>query len=462
MKPIGHQLFALESTNQLINQLSDQVAKFSDSLGQPTSSHLEGQPHLKDDFQNLVHQIGECRGRPLFFPYVGSGLGKGAYVELDNGSIKLDLINGIGIHILGHSHPQVVKASLKAALSDIVVQGNLQPNKEYARLGQKLTELASRHSRLQHVWLTTSGSMANENALKICRQKRTPARKIISMEAAFAGRTVMMAEVTDNPQFKVGQPSYGEVLRIPFYDEKDPYSSTKSLNKFKEHLSQHGNDICAFTFELMQGEGGYNVAPREFFLPILQLCRDSGIPIWADEIQTFCRTGEFFAYESLGIGDYIDICTIAKTAQNGATLYTKDMNPQPGLIAGTFAGSSVALAAGYEILNILDTESFMGPKGVIHQIHNQFVSMLNELNTSSCKDLLQDIGGMGLMVAVTPLDGSKEKMLQMVQTLYKNGLMAFGCGRGPYKIRFLLPAILTGADVEMAKDILERSVLEVK
>ena len=454
---LGHQLRNSENVDQLIYQLLEQVGEFSQQLGGPCSASVSP----GGSFQDLVHQIGECRGRPLFFPYVGTGLGRGAYVELEDGSIKLDLINGIGVHILGHSHPQIIKASLKAALSDVVIQGNLQPNREYAGLGEKLIDLASRNSRLKYVWLTTSGSMSNENALRSCRQKRTPARKIIAMESAFAGRTVMMAEVTDNPNFKVGQPDYEEVLRVPFYNKRDPNSSTKSLNQFKEYLSQYGDDICAFTFEPMQGEGGYNVAPRDFFLPMLELCRENGIPVWVDEIQTFCRTGEFFAYETLGIGDYVDVCALAKTAQNGATLYTEELNPQPGLIAGTFAGSSAALAAGCEILNILDSQSFMGPEGKINQIHNRFVSMLNELNESTCKGVLQDAGGMGLMVAVTPLDGSKEKMLELVKTLYKNGLMTFGCGHGPYRLRFLLPGILTEVDIKVAREILERSILEI-
>ena len=427
------------------------------------SSRLEG-PGPSDpqrEGHKLAEQIGTRRGKPLFFPYVGTGLGRGAYVELEDGSVKLDLINGIGIHVLGHSHPRIIKASLKAALSDIVIQGNLQPNKEYPRLSEKLMDLAKRQSRLEYIWLTTSGSMANENALKACRQKRYPAAKIITMNAAFAGRTVMMTEITDNPQFKVKQPTYDEVLRIPFYDKKDPSRSGRSLNQFKEYLSRYGDEICTFTFEPMQGEGGYNTAPREFFLPMLELCREHNIPVWLDEIQTFGRTGEFFAYEVLDIGEYVDVCTIAKTAQNGATFYTRELNPQPGLLGGTFAGTSVALAAGCEILNILDSEGFMGPKGKINEIHHQFVSMLDELNTSTCRGLLREAGGMGLMVSVIPMDGSREKMLQTVKTLYENGLMSFGCGKDPCKLRFLLPAILTKEDIGMARKILEKSIQEV-
>ena len=100
----------------------------------------------------LVDKIGENRGRPLFYPYVGTGAGQGPYVELEDGSVKIDLINGIGIHILGHSHPKIMTAAIKGAISDIVIQGNLQPNKEYSILGQKLIDLASKKSRLKHAW----------------------------------------------------------------------------------------------------------------------------------------------------------------------------------------------------------------------------------------------------------------------------------------------------------------------
>ena len=65
------------------------------------------------------------------------------------------------------------------------------------------------------------------------------------------------------------------------------------------------------------------------------------------------------------------------------------------------------------------------------------------------------------MVAVTPLDGSKDKVNKLLQVLYKNGMIAFSCGRDPYRLRFLLPAILQEADIEAASKILEKSILEM-
>lgn len=341
------------------------------------------------------------------------------------------------------------------------MQGNLEPGNEMVRMSEKLVEISTRKSRLKHCWITTSGSMANENALKMCRQKTGAARMVIAMRAAFAGRTTMMAEVTDNPSMREGLPEYNEILRVPFYDKDNPSSTEEATKIFREHVEKHKGNIAGFIFEPIQGEGGYNVAPREFFIPLLELCKQNGIPVWADEIQTFCRTGEFFAFDKLGLSEYIDICTVAKTLQAAATLYTEELNPKPGLIAGTFAGSSAALSAGRKILDILDNENYMGPKGKVEDIHQKFVGMLNELNQGSCKGLLQDAGGMGLMVAVTPLDGTRESMINVLKTLYKNGLICFGCGRGPFRIRFLIPAIMTDEDIAVAKKVIEKSILEL-
>lgn len=443
--------------NEAVQAAISALAEESNKLGRAVKGPDES---LVDSSKNIMDEIGKNRGRPLFVPFVGSGIGHGPYVELIDGSVKLDLINGIGIHILGHSNPIVVEAAMRASLSDVVMQGNLEPNREYTQLHKKLVEIASRHSRLRHVWLSTCGTMANENALKACRQK-TESRLIIAMDAAFAGRSTMMAEITDNPSFKQGLPDYNEVLRVPFYDKNDPKSSEKALQVLKEHAEKHKDNICCFTFEPMQGEGGYNVAPRDYFLPMLEFCRENKIPVWADEVQTFMRTGEFFAYETLGFGDYVDVVTVAKTLQTGATFFTEEFNPKPGLISGTFSGSSVSLAAGLAIIEHLDKNGYMGPGGKIKGVHNKFVAMLNKLNETSCKGLLQDAAGLGLMVAVTPLDGSREKMLSLVHTLFKNGILSFGCGKGPYKLRFLLPAILTDQDIESAGKIIEKSILEL-
>ncbi len=416
---------------------------------------------LVEQAQKTFEDTSKARGRPLFYPYVGSGSGRGAYVELEDGSVKLDLINGIGVHVFGHGHPRIREAAVRGALSDVVIQGNLEPNLEYVRVGRRLVELASRKSRIKYAWLTTCGTMANENALKMARQKNSPARYIVSMKNAFAGRSTMMAEITDNAAYRQGLPEYNEVLRIPFYDFKDPRSTENTLTAMKEHVARHPKNISCLSFEPMLGEGGYRNAPREFFIPLLEFCKQQGIAIWADEVQTFMRTGELFAFEALDIGQYIDIVSIAKTLQAGCTLYTEEYNPKPGLVSGTFSGGSSALAAGMMALEMVVNEGYLGPQGKVMKIHHEFISMLKRLNETTCRGLLQEAGGMGLMIAVTPLDGSKDKVTQLMHTLFKNGLIAFSCGHDPYRLRFLIPMVMESKDIDLAKQIIEKSVLEL-
>jgi 4-aminobutyrate aminotransferase-like enzyme len=456
MSSLGHETLNSEKTESQIRQLVGSVLAAGERLTgvKPPDKALDAAA------MERIQKAGAIRGRPLFYNYLGSGVGRGAYVELEDGSVKLDLINGIGIHVLGHSHPRVVAATVRGALSDVVMQGILQPNNEYITLGEKLSKLAAKKSKLKHCWLATCGTMANENALKMARQKRKGARMIVTFQNAFAGRSTMMAEITDNKAFKVNLPEYNEVLRLPFYKKNDPGSKDKTLAVLKEHVAKHGDNIGIFGFEPMLGEGGFLHADKSFFGPLLEFCKSKGIPIWMDEVQTFTRTGEFFAFETLGLGEFVDLCTVAKTALNGVTLFTDEMKPDPGLLGGTFAGTASTLRAGLEVLNILDNDGYMGANGKIQQIHKEFVGMLDKLNTTTCKGLLTGAGGLGLMVAVTPFDGSKEKQGALLKSLFKNGLICFGCGHDPNRIRFLLPAVLTSQDIEVARGVIEKSVLE--
>lgn len=457
MSTLGHEVQNSQETENILSNLVDHVSKIESQIKGPRPSN----PEQKNHFDQLLKAAADVRGRPLYYNYVGSGAGRGVYVELEDGSVKLDLINGIGVHIFGHSDPRVMKAYLRGALSDVVNQGNLQPNKEYVQLGQKLIQLASKKSKLRHVWLTTCGSRANEKALRVSRQRNSPARMVIAMERAFAGRTTMMSEITDNPEYKVGLPEYNEILRVPFYDKKDPKSAERSLSVFKQHLAKHEKNISAFSFEMIQGEGGFRVGTKEFFLPMLELCKQHHIAVWVDEVQTFGRTGELFAFEKLDLGNYVDICTIAKVLQVGAVMYTDDYNPKPGLLAGTFSGTSAALSAGHEILSMLEGGGYMGQGKRIDQIHQKFQEGFKRLNTTTCKGLVNDGDGLGLMIAVTPLDGSKDKIQKLLKVMFDNGLMSFSCGRDPYKVRFLVPANIQDQDIELALSIFEKSILQV-
>jgi 4-aminobutyrate aminotransferase-like enzyme len=131
------------------------------------------------------------------------------------------------------------------------------------------------------------------------------------------------------------------------------------------HLRRHPGRVAAMLFELVQGEGGVHPAPRDFFLALMRRCREAGVAVWVDEVQTFARTGELFAFRTLGLEREIDVATAGTVLQGSAVLFAKDYTPRPGLVAGTYAGATVGMAVGARIIERLESGGFLGPAGRI-------------------------------------------------------------------------------------------------
>jgi acetylornithine aminotransferase len=180
-------------------------------------------PALRQGYLETLARFGALRGGPLYYPYLGSGLGKGALVELADGSVKFDFISGIGVHYLGHNHPDLLAAGVDAALSNTVMQGNLQQNVESETLTRRLLDGANRRgAKLAHAFLTSSGAMANENALKVAFQKKTGSDRVLAFAHCFAGRTLALSQVTDKAAYRLGLPETLSVDYVPFHDESRP------------------------------------------------------------------------------------------------------------------------------------------------------------------------------------------------------------------------------------------------
>ena len=439
-----------QKTNTLIQELIKQYQENLPLVWELTPP----QKSLQNTYKLSIQQLQQARGRALLYPYLGSGKGQGVYVQLLDGSIKMDLLGGVGVQILGHAHPEIQKTTLKAGLSDVLTQGHLLVNQEYSQLSQKLIQLAQKSSRLNHVWLTTSGGMAGENALKVARQKNQARRKILAFDKAFAGRTTMMSEITGNPKIKEGLPPYNEVLRIPFYNPQKPHHSEQVL---KSHLKKEGHNIAVFIFEIVIGEGGYKSAPKEFFISLFKECQKYGIALWADEVQTFLRTGTFFAFEKWQLGPYIDLCTVGKSLQLAATFWTKEYNPQPGLVSGTFSSSTPALSVGLKILELLE-QGYMGENGFIIKIEKQIKTLFQELKT---KALIKDYDVFGLMASFSLPSPSMPNTKAFLKKLFQHGVIALSCGNEELaRVRFLLPAIITTKDIKVLKSVLLSTLSE--
>ncbi|QEG39825.1 aminotransferase class III-fold pyridoxal phosphate-dependent enzyme [Roseimaritima ulvae] len=414
---------------------------------------LEG---LQAEYQNMLERLEVARGGKPIWPYLSGGLGNGPWVELADGSVKLDMIGGIGVHGAGHSHPAILDAAVDAALEDTVMQGNLQQHPPSLLMSERLLKLATAQGApLQHCMLSTSGAMANENALKIALHRATPANRVIAFDNAFAGRSLAMAAITDRPKYRQGLPVALQVDYLPFLDPERPQQSQQqAVDELQRLLARHPGRYGAFWAELFAGEGGYYSGSKEFFTALCEPLKAAGVPIIFDEIQSFSRFSQPFAFQHYGLDKYVDIVTVGKVTQVCATLYGEAFKPTGPILSQTFTGASSAIAAGLAMLDALEEANCFGADGANLQRHRYFADRLTAL-AERYPEVVKGPFGEGMMIAFTPGDGSFETAKWFMDTMYEDGLLGFVCGAEPTRIRFLpAPAITTNEHIDKVIELL--------
>ncbi len=419
-------------------------------------------PELEAPYAELLGRFEALRGGPLFYPYLASGIGRGPLVELADGSVKFDFISGIGVHFFGHSHPALLEAGLEAALAGTVMQGNLQQDARAASFLQTLVETANRRgASLDHGFLTTSGAMANENALKLVFHKRSPAGRLLAFERCFAGRTLALAQVTDQPAYRAGLPAALRVDYVPFFDAQRPRESAEeALSALRRHLARHPGQHAAMIFELVQGEGGFYPGEGGFFAALMEEVKEAGAAVLIDEIQTFGRTTQPFAFQHFGLDAYPDVVTVGKLTQVCATLFRGEYKPPPGLVSQTFTGSTSAIRAARAILGLLLEGDYFGPEGRIARLGAHCERRLREIEARHPGWICGPYG-VGAMVAFTVFDGDLEETKRFLRALFEAGVIGFYAGDGPARVRFLIPAgALSPGEVDAAMEILEATLSE--
>ena len=450
---LGQQLRARPAVRAAIQTLVGEVKAAAAQL----TDIRPPNPGLKELYEALMKRAADVRGRALLYPYIGSGLGNGALVELLDGSVKWDMIGGIGVHFFGHSEPDLIEESLTGSLDDTVKHGNLQSNMDAFEFGETFLNEAKRGSRLKYAYVATSGAMANENALKVCYQKHMPANRVIAFKDCFMGRSITMCQIGDTADYRQGVPLSTLVDYMPFFDEAQykAMGAKRYIDLAVWHLNQYldryPNQHACFIFELMQGEGGFNVGNRDYFKALMDVCRARRVAIWDDEIQTWGRSPRMFAYEYFDLGDYVDVFCVGKMTQACVTLFTEEYNPKPGLLSGTFTGEGPSFRVGRRIVEKLrdGAPTFYGDNGLFARHHAAFREQVKALAARrpewfpKVTDALgyehEHVGGVGGMMKFTPFGGKKDKITAACKTIFEEGAIVFYCGHSPYHIRMLPP-----------------------
>ena len=458
-KTIGENFFADPRLKEAKKLIQDALKEHQSKI----TGVKAATPELKESYDQLLKKMAEYRGGALFYNYLGTGIGNGPLVELADGSVKYDFITGIGVHYMGHSHPGVIEAQINGAISNTVMNGHLQQNTDTAHLIELISKQACKYgAEVKNVFLSTSGAMANENAFKMIFQKRYPAARFFSFEKCFSGRTLGMAWVTDKAAYRQGLPKTIDVDYIPFYCSGDHQGSIdKAVGAMKKAISRFPGQHAGFIMELIQGENGSWVGNTEYFEALIKVCKENNISVFVDEVQTFGRTHELFAFQHFKLDQLVDVVSIGKNSQVCATLFKDDHKPKPGLMSQTFTGSSSQIAASYFVINEMVNGGYFGKEGKIEKLHQHFKGHLESL-AKKYPDKVSGPFGIGAMVAFTPFQGDDPKCQAFAKKLFENGVLSFTAGSAPTRLRFLMPIMATETKhIDEVCAIIEKTLNEI-
>jgi 4-aminobutyrate aminotransferase len=395
---------------------------------------------------------------------------KNAEIWSEDGKRYVDFGAGIAVVNTGHQHPRIVEA-VKRQLEDFShVCFQVTPHENYVSLAERLNAVAP-VSGPAKTMLASTGAEAVENAVKVARCF-TGRPGIISFSGGFHGRTHMGMALTGKavPYKKGFGPFPADIYNVAFPNLYHGTSSAESIKALKALFKYQADPstIAGIIIEPVQGEGGFNITPADFFQALRALCDEHGIVLIADEIQTgFARTGKLFAMEHMGVK--ADVVTLAKGLAGGLPLSaivgrTDIMDASgPGGLGGTYAGNPVACAAAHTVLDIIKDEDLCGRANAIGDI---ILGRSRELAARSNLNCIGDVRGLGAMCAVEFVKDVKsgepapELTAQVLKSANERGLILLSCGTYGNVVRFLPPLTASDEIVKEGMDIFEASLTE--
>ena len=375
----------------------------------------------------------------------------------------IDFAAGIAVLNTGHRHPRLVAAIEKQLQSFTHTAYQIVPYEGYVSLAERINERVPVEGPVKTAFFTT-GAEAVENAVKIARAStRRPG--IIAFGGAFHGRTFMTMALTGKvAPYKLGFGLFpGSVFHARYPNELHGVSVGQALESL-EHLFKAEiapDQVAAIILEPVQGEGGFNVAPPEFFTALRAICDQHGILLIADEVQSgFARTGKLFAMEHYPVK--ADLITMAKSLAGGMPLSAvagrADVMdaPAPGGLGGTYAGNPLAIASAHAVLDVIDDEKLCQRA---NELGAQLTDVLEQAQSGS--KAIAQVRGLGSMIAVEfndPETGkpSAEITREVQQAALDQGLLLLSCGVYGNVIRFLYPLTIPQEQFTRALTILKQ------
>lgn len=380
----------------------------------------------------------------------------------------IDFAAGIAVNNTGHRHPIIMQAVADQAQQFTHTCFHVAPYESYVRLAERLNALAPTGAE-NRTMLVTTGAEAVENAVKIARAY-TGRSGVVAFSGAFHGRTMLGMALTGKvvPYKKNFGPFPAEVYHAPFPNSylgvtvEDAFAGLERL--FAADVDPER--IAAFIIEPVQGEGGFNIAPKEFLVQLRDLATKHGIVLIADEVQAgMARTGKMFGFEHSGVTP--DLITMAKGLAGGFPLSAvtgraEIMNAaSPGGLGGTYAGNPLAVAAANAVLDVIESEELCDRAT---EIGRRVSERLQSLAARQGMERIGDIRNLGAMIAFELVEDRETKSAspaltsRIVAEAERRGLVLLSCGTRQNVIRLLPPLTIEYYILEEGLDIVEASI----
>jgi 4-aminobutyrate aminotransferase len=401
--------------------------------------------------------------------------GKGCIIRDVDGNEYIDFNSGLVCLNVGHSHPKVVEA-IKSQLDRFLhysVTDFLY--REVVDVAEKLVKITPGKWE-KKVFFSNSGAESVEAGAKLARW-HTRKQLYIAFISDFHGRTFgAMSFTASKPvQRRHFFPLIPGVTHVPYaYCYRCPFKLTYPdchywcVDFIDEHVLQKyipPEDVAAFVFEPIQGEGGYVVPPPEYFPRLKKLADKHGILMMDDEVQAgMGRTGKWFAIEHWGVEP--DIVCIAKSIAAGMPLGATVakatlMDWEGGSHASTFGGNPVSCAAASAVIDAIQEE---GMRENATKQGTHAMKRLEELKDKS--EIVGDVRGKGLMIGIELVEDkaskkpASKKAAEVMMRSWKRGVAVITCGKST--LRIVPPLLITRELMDAGLDIIEDAIKQVE
>ncbi len=357
--------------------------------------------------------------------------GEGSRVWDEDGKAYLDLVGGWAVNTLGHSAPVIVDALTEQAATLIHTS-----NQFYTIPQLELADLLVEHSPFDRVFFSNSGVEANEGAVKLVRKygqhKRNGAYAVITTDHSFHGRSLAMLTATGKDAYKK---DYGPLptgfLNVPFND----------LDAIKQATT---DETCAIMLEPVQGEGGVNVATKEYLQGVRDWCDQNNLVLVFDEVQTGVgRLGTLWGFEKFGVEP--DVMTLAKGLGGGVPIGAILAKEKFSIFTygdhgSTFGGNPLATAVALAVVREVLKQDIPGH---VEKVGNYLMDKLRAMQTQ--RPYITDVRGFGLLVGV---EFDSDISAQIISESMKEGMLLNAPAAN--LIRFMPPLVLTEAEADEA------------